>query len=116
MFKRKKNFVYPQHKHSFTLIELLVVVAIIALLSSLLLPALVGAREMGRRIKCVSNLKNMGLAAQMYADDWDGWLPNQFVSGSENWVTSIAESLGATRYSNGRIWHHGDTGDGTWVV
>jgi type II secretory pathway pseudopilin PulG len=57
------------------LIELLVVIAIIALLAALLLPALSRARDRANAVRCVGNLRNLGQAFHMYANDWDGYLP-----------------------------------------
>ena len=62
-------------KKGFTLIELLVVIAIIAILAAMLLPALENARENARRSVCMSNLKQIGLACQMYALDYNERFP-----------------------------------------
>jgi prepilin-type N-terminal cleavage/methylation domain-containing protein len=66
----------PSRKRGgFTLIELLVVIAIIAILAAILFPVFAQAREKARQNTCISNFKQIGLAMQMYAQDWDEALP-----------------------------------------
>ncbi|MFC1652093.1 type II secretion system protein [Planctomycetota bacterium] len=82
----------------FTLIELLVVIAIIAILMSILLPALNRAREQGRRAVCLNHLKGFGLAWIMYSDENnDAIVPAQAYSATDiAWVQAVAEPYRTT--------------------
>ncbi len=63
-------------RNAFTLIELLVVIAIIAILMAILMPTLHRAREQGKRVACLSNLKQLALSWNLYADDYEGRMVN----------------------------------------
>ena len=113
------------HRRAFTLIELLVVIAIIAVLAGLSLPVISGMRESGNSVKCISNLKQIGSALNLYAADnnngypaltvnsgstpinWDfgsinPYLPTRTVNGKEN-VIFICPSAKYTGYTNSNL-------------
>jgi len=87
----------------FTLVELLIVIAIIAILAALLLPALQKARETGKSASCTGNLKSLGMAIQMYADDNDGWYKHRsghfnFKSCRQSIIARIAQYVGGPSF------------------
>jgi prepilin-type N-terminal cleavage/methylation domain-containing protein/prepilin-type processing-associated H-X9-DG protein len=98
----------PIERAAFTLIEVLVVTAIIGMLAGLLLSALGQARARGQSARCVSNLRQWGLALEMYMDDYDEYIPRRgqgvqplaLISRPEDWFNCLPKYLGAQAYSN----------------
>ncbi len=76
-------------KRGFTLIELLVVIAIIAILAAILFPVFAKAREKARTASCQSNLKQIGLAATMYAQDYDETMVHYSLPGTGGWTAAL---------------------------
>ncbi|NOX97879.1 MAG: DUF1559 domain-containing protein [Nitrospirae bacterium] len=99
------NTAKKQNKDSFTLIELIVTIAILAILVALLLPAISTARSAGQRAACTNNLRQLGLAFQMYAQDFDNFLPHEdgkYPAGSDHpsWFEAITSYLDNANRSN----------------
>ena len=88
MKSRQRN-VSHRSACGFTLIELLVVVAIVAILAAILMPALRTTRKKAWQVVCASQLRQLGIIFQLYANDNDSWLPQSLTPAGATWVWAL---------------------------
>jgi prepilin-type processing-associated H-X9-DG protein len=97
------NLIFCRQRRAITLVELLAVIGIIGLLMSILLPSLSRARIQAMTAVCMSNLRQIGFAVYLYANDYDGYLPPAYESATSThwWGRKLSDGID---YTKGFVW------------
>jgi prepilin-type N-terminal cleavage/methylation domain-containing protein len=90
-------------RQGFTLIELLVVIAIIAILAAILFPVFAQAREKARQTQCLANMRQLGMAFEMYRTDFEGRNPGT-ERNFRTWRTRWSRRIGAIKQESSGEW------------